>query len=158
MPKWGLTMKEGTIRKWFKSEGDTVRKGEAFFEVETEKITNVVEAVADGILFQIVVSAGNTVAVGTILAVIAEPGEKPQGIEGLQVDENIEESTLASRGSAPSASEEISAKKFIRASPSARRTAKELGVDLADVKGTGPKGRVIEADVMRHHEQVTTNT
>ena len=89
MPKWGLTMKEGRINKWFKSEGDTIQKGEPFFEVETEKITNVVEAVADGILFQIVVSADTTVPVGTIVAVIAEPGEKPERIEGLQAGEVV---------------------------------------------------------------------
>ena len=57
MPKMGMTMKEGKISKWLKSEGDTIQKEEPLFEVETEKITNVVEAVADGILFQIVVSA-----------------------------------------------------------------------------------------------------
>jgi pyruvate dehydrogenase E2 component (dihydrolipoamide acetyltransferase) len=154
MPKWGLTMKEGRISKWFKSEGDTIQKGEPFFEVETEKITNVVEAVADGILFQIVVSADTTVAVGTIVAVIAEPGEKPERIEGLQAGEVVEEDAAASAGgSAPSTPEKPAAKKFVPASPSARRVAKELGVDLAQVNGTGPKGRVTEADVMRYHEQ-----
>ena len=80
MPKWGMTMKEGKISKWFKAEGDTIEKGEPFFEVETEKITNVVEATASGIVFQIVVSAGTKVPVGTILAVIAEPGEQPERI------------------------------------------------------------------------------
>ena len=77
MPKWGLTMKAGKISKWFKSEGDTIEKGEPFFEVETEKITNVVEAPAGGIVFQIVVAAGTKVPVATIVAVIAEPGEQP---------------------------------------------------------------------------------
>jgi pyruvate dehydrogenase E2 component (dihydrolipoamide acetyltransferase) len=153
MPKWGLTMKEGRINKWFKSEGDTIQKGEPFFEVETEKITNVVEAVADGILFQIVVSADTTVPVGTIVAVIAEPGEKPGRIEGLQAGEIIEDTAPSAGGSAPTAPAKPPAKKFILASPSARRVAKELGVDLAQVNGTGPKGRVIEADVMRYHEQ-----
>jgi pyruvate dehydrogenase E2 component (dihydrolipoamide acetyltransferase) len=154
MPKWGLTMKEGRISKWFKSEGDTIQKGEPFFEVETEKITNVVEAVADGILFQIVVSADTTVPVGTIVAVIAEPGEKPERIEGLQAGEVVEEDAAPSAGgSAPTAPEKPAAKKFVPASPSARRVAKELGVDLAQVNGTGPKGRVTEADVIRYHEQ-----
>ena len=153
MPKWGLTMKEGTISKWLKSEGDTLRKGEPFYEVETEKITNVVEATADGILFQIVVSAGSTVPVGTIVAVIAEPGEKPERIEGLQTGEVIEETAPSAGASAPTAPEKPPEKKFVLASPSARRVAKELGVDLTQVDGTGPAGRVIEADVMRYHEQ-----
>ena len=153
MPKWGLTMKEGTISKWLKLEGDTIRKGEAFFEVETEKITNVVEATADGILFQIVVTVGTTVPVGTIVAVIAEPGETPERIEGLQVGEAIEDTAPAAAGSPPTETEKPAAKKFVPASPAARRVAKELGIDLVGVKGTGPGGRIIEADVMRYHEQ-----
>jgi len=153
MPKWGLTMKEGKISKWFKAEGDTIQKGEPFFEVETEKITNVVEAITDGILFQIVVSAGTTVPVGTIVAVIAEPGEKPERIEGLQAGEVVEEAAPSAGGAAPTAPEKPAEKKFVPASPSARRVAKELGVDLTQVNGTGPKGRVTEADVMRYHEQ-----
>jgi pyruvate dehydrogenase E2 component (dihydrolipoamide acetyltransferase) len=153
MPKWGLTMKEGKISKWFKAEGDTIQKGEPFFEVETEKITNVVEAITDGILFQIVVSSGTTVPVGTIVAVIAEPGEKPERIEGLQAGEVVEEAAPSAGGAAPAAPEKPPVKKFVPASPSARRVAKELGIDLAQVNGTGPKGRVIEADVMRYHEQ-----
>ncbi|MEX1326099.1 MAG: biotin/lipoyl-containing protein, partial [Desulfobacterales bacterium] len=91
MPKWGLTMKEGKISKWFKSEGDAIQKGEPFFEVETEKITNVVEAAAEGIVFQIVVAAGTTVAIGTIVAVIADAGEQPERIEGIQAGELVEE-------------------------------------------------------------------
>lgn len=153
MPKWGLTMKEGKISKWLKSEGETVRKGEPLFEVETEKITNVVEAVADGILFQVVVSAGTTVPVGTIVAVIAEPGEKPERIEGLQTGEIVEEAAPSAGGSASAAPAKPSTKKFVPASPSARRVAKELGIDLEQVDGTGPNGRVTEADVMRYHEQ-----
>ena len=82
MPKWGLTMKNGKISKWFKSEGDAIQKGEPFFEVETEKITNVVEAAAEGVVFQIVVAAGTTVPAGTIVAVIAAAGEQPERIEG----------------------------------------------------------------------------
>ena len=99
MPKWGMTMKEGKISKWFKSEGDTIEKGEPFFEVETEKITNVVEATDSGIVFQIVVSAGTKVPVGTILAIIAEPGEQPERIEGIQTGEVVENASCAIRAS-----------------------------------------------------------
>jgi pyruvate dehydrogenase E2 component (dihydrolipoyllysine-residue acetyltransferase) len=153
MPKWGLTMKDGKISNWLKSEGETIQKGEPLFEVETEKITNIVEAIGDGILFQIVVSAGTTVPVGTILAVIAEPGEKPQRIEGLQAAEAIEETTPSDKTPAPGEPERPATKKFIPASPAARRVAKELGVDLAIIDGTGPNGRVVEADVIRYHQQ-----
>lgn len=153
MPKWGLTMKEGTITKWHKSEGDTIQKGEDFFEVETEKINNVVEALASGVVFQIVISAGTTVPVGTIVAVIAEPGEQPERIERIQVSQAIEEAASAPGRLAPTPAEKPPEKEFVPTTPAARRLAKELGVDLAFVEGTGPKGRITEADVRRFHEE-----
>ena len=90
MPKLGMTMKVGKVSKWYKNEGDSVDKGENLFEVETEKITNKVESPASGILFQVVVPQGTTVPVGTILAVIAQAGEQPERIEGLQAGEVVE--------------------------------------------------------------------
>jgi pyruvate dehydrogenase E2 component (dihydrolipoamide acetyltransferase) len=153
MPKWGMTMKEGKISKWFKSEGDTIEEGEAFFEVETEKITNVVKATAAGIVFQIVVLAGTKVPVGTIVAVIAEPGEQPERIEGIQAGEIVEETEPAPNRPAPTPVEKPAEKKFVPASPAARRLAKELGVELALVEAAGPSGRITEADVKRFHEE-----
>ena len=153
MPKWGLTMKKGKITKWFKKEGDSVQKGENLFEVETEKITNRVEAPAGGILFQIVVPEGTTVPVGAILAIIAEPGEQPERIEGIQMGEVVEEAAPAA-GAPPAAEPEKPAKrKFVPATPAARRLAKELGIDLSSVPGTGPGGRISEADVTKVHEE-----
>jgi len=153
MPKWGLTMKAGKISKWFKSEGDTIEKGEPFFEVETEKITNVVEAPAGGIVFQIVVAAGTKVPVATIVAVIAEPGEQPARIDGLQAGEVVEAAEPASGRPAPTPAEPPAQKKFVPATPAARRLARELGVELASVAGSGPNGRITEADVKRFHEE-----
>jgi pyruvate dehydrogenase E2 component (dihydrolipoamide acetyltransferase) len=153
MPKWGLTMKEGKISKWFKSEGDTIEKGEPFFEVETEKITNVVEATANGVVFQIVVTAGSAVPVGTIVAIIAEPGEQPERIEGIQAGDLVEEEAPAPGRAAPTPMERPAEKKFVPSSPAARRLAKELGVDIALVEGSGPDGRITEADVQRFHEE-----
>jgi pyruvate dehydrogenase E2 component (dihydrolipoamide acetyltransferase) len=153
MPKWGLTMKEGKISKWFKSEGDPIEKGEPFFEVETEKITNVVEAMAGGVVFQIVVSAGATVSVGTIVAVIAAPGEQPDRIEGIQAGKVEEEPARASERAASAPARQAAEKKFVPSSPAARRLAKELGVDLTLVQGTGPDGRITETDVRRFHEE-----
>lgn len=151
MPKWGLTMKEGKITKWFKQEGDPVKKGEELFEVETEKITNKVEAVASGILFQIVVTMGTTVPVGTIVAIIAELGEQPKRIEGVQMSEVVGAAATLPCGLVPS--EESRAEKFVLATPAARRLAKELGIDLAKVPGTGPGGQVREADVTKYFEE-----
>src|SRR5947209_5979291 len=75
MPKWGLTMREGLISRWLKQEGDAVAQGEPVLEVETEKMTNLVEAPAAGVLARILFPAGSTVAVTKPIAVIARPGE-----------------------------------------------------------------------------------
>jgi pyruvate dehydrogenase E2 component (dihydrolipoamide acetyltransferase) len=153
MPKWGLTMKQGKITKWFKQEGDSVKQGEELFEVETEKITNKVDAAASGILFQIVVPAGTTVPVGSIVAVIAEPGEQPERIEGVQMGELVEGPAPTTGGQAAGRPERPREKKFVPATPAARRRAKELKVDLSLVPGTGPGGRITESDVSKYHEE-----
>jgi len=154
MPKWGLTMKEGKIVNWLIKEGDPVKKGQDLFEVETEKITNIVEALADGILFQIVVPVGTVVKTGTIVALITEPGEQAERIEGIQVGEAPEGEPSASKSPADKKAEKLEGKKgFVPATPSARRIAKELEIDLTQVTGSGPGGRVTEKDVTRYHEE-----
>ena len=153
MPKLGMTMKVGKVSKWYKKEGDSVEKGENLFEVETEKITNKVESPESGILFQVVVSEGDTVPVGTILAVIAQAGEQPERIEGIQAGEVVEMKAEAGKPGAAEAETGPVEKKRILSTPSARRLAKELGVELASVPGSGPNGRIKEADVLKFHEQ-----
>jgi pyruvate dehydrogenase E2 component (dihydrolipoamide acetyltransferase) len=154
MPRFGMTMKQGKLSNWFKQEGDTVQKGESLFEVETEKITNTVQSVASGILFQIVIQVGETVPVGAVLAVVADEGETPERIEGIKVGE-VEDVEAAPAGkAAPAKAKEAPAeKKYVLASPAAKRLAKELGVDLASVPGTGKEGRVTEDDVKKYHEE-----
>jgi pyruvate dehydrogenase E2 component (dihydrolipoamide acetyltransferase) len=146
-------MKEGKLSKWLKSENDTIEKGEPFFEVETEKITNAVEAVASGIVFQIVVAAGTTVPVGTIVAVVAEPGEQAERIDGIQAGQLVEAEPSVAGATTPPPAEKPKEKKFVPSSPAARRLAKELDVDITRVEGSGPKGRVTEADVQRFHDE-----
>ena len=153
MPKLGMTMKVGKVSRWYKNEGDSIEKGENLFEVETEKITNKVESPESGILFQIVVTEGMTVPVGTILAVIAQAGEQPERIEGLQSGEVVEMKPGAEKPQAAGAESGPVEKKRIFSTPSARRLAKELGVDLASVPGTGPDGKIKEADVLRFNEE-----
>ena len=153
MPKLGMTMKVGKVSKWYKNEGDPVEKGEDLFEVETEKISIKVESPGNGNLFQVVVPAGTTVPIGTILAVIAEGGEQPERIEGIQAGEVIEmESDLAKPQSAETGTG-TKEKRRILSTPSARRVAKELGVDLALVTGTGSDGKIKEADVRKFDEE-----
>lgn len=151
MPKLGLTMKEGKLSKWFKKEGDPVERGEELFEVETEKITNQIESPVSGILFQIVVPDGTTVPVGTIIGVIAEPGEQPQRIEGPQLGEIVE--LDAAKAKEPKREAKPEERPRVSSSPAARRLARELGVDLSIVPGTGPSGRIKESDVRRFHEE-----
>jgi len=152
MPKLGMTMKTGKLSKWYKSEGDHVEEGGDLFEVETEKITNQIEAPAGGILFQIVVREGEVVPVGTIVGVIAEPGEKPERIEGIQAGE-VEERKPAAAAAPKVEAEKPAQPPEILATPASKRLARELGVDIALVKGTGPDGRIRETDVTLYHEQ-----
>ena len=145
MPKWGLTMKEGKIARWLKAEGESVQAGEAILEVETDKITNLVESPGTGVVFQIVVPAGEIAPVQALLAVIAAPGETPERVAA--------GSAAAAAAAAPAAAApgavagEPADEGFVRAMPAARKLAKELGVRLSGVAGTGPKGAVTEKDV-----------
>jgi pyruvate dehydrogenase E2 component (dihydrolipoamide acetyltransferase) len=152
MPKLGMTMQTGKLSKWYKKEGEQVEAEEDLFEVETEKITNKVQAPVSGVLFQIVVPEGTVVPVGFIVAVIAEPGEVPERIETIGVSE-VEAAVPEAAGAAQQASAAVAVDRGeIVATPASKRLAKELGVDLTLVEGTGPGGRIREADVTRFHE------
>ena len=153
MPKLGMTMKVGKVSKWYKNEGDSVEKGEDLFEVETEKINIKVESPGSGNLFQVVVPAGTTVPIGTILAVITEDGEQAERIEGIQASEVVEMESDPAKPQSAEAETGPKQEKRILATPSARRVAKELGVDLAFVPGTGPDEKIKEADVRKFHEE-----
>ncbi len=155
MPKLGLTMKTGKVSKWFVAEGAAVKKGDGLFEVETDKITNKVESPADGVLFQILVQAGQDVPVQTTVGVLAEPGESPVRVEGGAAPAAGEAAPAPKAGkeSAPKAAAQTpSSGGGGLASPAARRLARELGVDLACVTGTGPNGRILERAVQARRE------
>jgi pyruvate dehydrogenase E2 component (dihydrolipoamide acetyltransferase) len=137
MPKLSLTMKEGTVGKWYKREGESVEKGEPIVEVISEKATYDLEAPASGILRKIFVEEGVDAAVNAVLAVITAPNEPFSEAEILQPAEEKEKERL------------------VLASPAAKRLAKEYGVDLSLVKGTGPEGRIVEEDVRRYIEETS---
>ncbi|CCH50410.1 dihydrolipoamide acetyltransferase family protein [Pseudodesulfovibrio piezophilus] len=150
MPKWGLTMKEGKVVRWLKGEGESVDAGEPLFEVETDKITNSVEAPASGVLSQIIVPEGETAEVQAVLAVIAAPGENPDIIpSGSTATDNVESSGDAVAGEPAVASSQASVEggDFVPAMPAARKLAKELNVALSTVVGTGPHGTIVMKDV-----------
>jgi pyruvate dehydrogenase E2 component (dihydrolipoamide acetyltransferase) len=153
LPRLGQGMESGTIIKWLKSEGDAVEKGEPLYEVDTEKATQEVEAEASGVLLLISVASGE-VPVGETIAVIGEAGETPE----LAISEKAPEMDSET---APAGSEEddspfraaINGAREstgrVKASPLARRMARERGVDLAGLTGTGPEGRIVAEDVER---------
>jgi len=135
MPKLSLTMKKGTVIEWFKREGDTVEKGEPLVEVLTEKVTYDIEAPSSGVLRKILVEEGVDVPVAGVLAVITA------------LDEELPEVEVTAEPSLERVEERI------MASPAAKRLAKEYDVDLAQVRGTGPEGRIVEEDIRRYVEE-----
>jgi pyruvate dehydrogenase E2 component (dihydrolipoamide acetyltransferase) len=137
MPRLSLTMKEGTVGVWYKKEGDIVEKGELLVEVFSEKATHDLEAPASGILRKILVQEGVDAQVNAVLAIITAP------------DESFSEAEMYAE--MPRAVEEK--KKRILASPAAKRLARERGIDLSLVEGSGPEGRIVEADVRVFIEQ-----
>jgi len=138
MPKLSLTMKEGTVGKWYKKEGEKVEKGEPIVEVISEKATYDLEAPASGILRKILVEEGVDAKVNDVLAVIVAQ------------DEAFSEEEILAEEKPHIVEEE---KKRVLASPAAKRLAKEHGIDLANVKGSGPEGRIVEEDVRRVVEE-----
>ena len=144
MPKLGLTMTEGLVSRWLKAEGDAVKEGEPLFEVETDKLTNTIEATASGTLLKILAKEGDTLPCLAGVAVIGEPNE--------DISELVPGAAPKAEAPAPAAAPAAPAKApggRVVASPAAKKLAKELGLDIALVPGTGPGGRITEEDVKK---------
>ncbi len=151
MPKLGFTMEEGTIVHWFKQEGDRVEKGEPLVEVTTDKVNMEVESPASGILRAVNAKPDQVVPVTQVIAYIAAPGETVEGpVLTTLTGEAIRFEAPVSPITRGGEKEQISAPPQageVAATPVARRMAKELGIDLAAIQGTGPRGRITETDV-----------
>src|SRR5579872_3069681 len=167
MPKFGLTMHEGTIQRYFKAVGESVNAGDPLYEVETEKVLYEVEAPASGTLAAALFAEGATVECGVVIAVIAESGEDAAAVGARYgngaaaagapaASAGASAAASASQGARPAAPEssaaapaadDSGARRAI--SPVARKLAAELGVELARLAGTGPGGRVTREDVER---------
>ena len=148
MPKLGLTMTEGTIEEWKYKEGDSVKKGDILFSVATDKLTNDVEAEADGVLLKILLPEGETAPCKAVIAYIGEAGEViAEG--GASVESTAAQAPASSAAAVPAKAPAGTRDPGTRvlASPAAKKLAKEKGVDLALVAGTGPKGRITLEDV-----------
>jgi pyruvate dehydrogenase E2 component (dihydrolipoamide acetyltransferase) len=150
MPRLSDSMEEGTILKWIVEEGGEVKRGEPLCEIETDKANMTYEADTDGTLIEIVVQEGETVALGEVIARVGEAGEEtsePEADEPEEAEPEEEAEEEPEPASASSNGSEATEDERAKASPVARRVANELGVDIADVQGTGPGGRILKADV-----------
>lgn len=151
MPKLGLTMTEGTIVSWLKQEGETVEKGDALLEIETDKVVLGVEAPAGGTLLKILADTGETTPLAQIIGYIGEPGEKLPQPETAPTD----------AAPLPSPQPAVAKKKTpasqIKTSPLAKRLAGEYNIDLSTVAGTGPQGRIVKEDIQRVIEAQKVN-
>lgn len=176
MPALSPTMKEGNLAKWVKKEGDKIKAGEVIAEIETDKATMEVEAVDEGILGKILVSEGTeNVAVNSPIALILEDGEDKSALESYKISsstansaneatknnastskENNQNSSILTKTNDSASKPTIATNQvlshdnvgFIKASPLAKRLAKESQINIAQVQGTGPKGRIVKDDVL----------
>lgn len=149
VPRWGVTMENATIVAWLVEEGMPVVKNQDLVEMETEKIVNIVQAPADGVLRRILVPKGETAPVGALLGVISEAGEAFD-LEALRgAEAQVQTAGPGERLSRTGRPAEKNQRGRVRASPPARRLAEEHGLDLAILEGTGPEGSVSRDDVER---------
>jgi pyruvate dehydrogenase E2 component (dihydrolipoamide acetyltransferase) len=169
LPRLGQGMEAGTITKWLKSEGDTVAKGEPLFEIDTDKVTQEVEADHAGVLLRIELASGEA-PVGQTIGWIGAEGEEVQAVEAPVTEKAAPEAEKSSEaepvsdtaepmsdtaqtvsdssaGSGDAASAANGGR--VKASPLARRIARERGIDLRSLRGTGPDGRIVAEDVER---------
>ena len=150
MPQMGYDMREGTVVRWLKSEGDAVARGEVIAEIETDKATVEFEAYTAGVLRKIVAEQGIPIPVGQLIAVITDPDEPLAEDLLSQADQAataVPAEVPAAPAPAPSPPKPGASAGEVRASPIARRLAREQGIDLALVSGTGPGGRITEKDI-----------
>ena len=152
MPKLGFDMAEGTLASWVKKEGEHIEKGDVLAEIETDKATIQVESSFSGTILKELLEANTTVPVGTPIAVIGEAGEKVDlsTLSGAKKEEQAEP-TEKIRENEVSTDEPVKesggSAGFIKASPLAKAIAQENKLDLAQVSGSGPAGRIVKRDV-----------
>ncbi len=153
MPQMGADMTEGTVVRWLKNEGEAVERGEIIAEIETDKANVEIEAFESGVFRKVLAQEGDTVDVGTLIAVIGAPeddispyaapasGAKAAAAQPKAAAVEAPPASTAPATSAPRTNGRV------RASPVARKLAAERGIDLTQVRGTGPDGRIVRRDV-----------
>ncbi len=152
MPQLGLTMTEATVGAWLKKPGDAVRKDEPLLSISTDKADMDVESNVDGVLRDILVEEGQTVPVGTALALVEAVGKTsptPAPVASAVLpNEGAKPASMGNSAQLDMALEEDRPSETFRSSPRARRLARQLGIDIATVKGSGPEGRIVEKDLL----------
>ena len=166
MPRLSDSMEEGTVLKWLVEVGGEVKRGQPLVEIETDKANMTHDADTDGVLLEVLANEGDTLAIGEPIARVGEEGEAPAQQDDPEQEAPSEDSPEPEEPKAeeesepepepepeqPSAPTSSDDDERVKASPVARRMAGEMGVDLASVKGTGPGGRVVKADVEKAAE------
>ena len=160
MPQMGYDMQQGTVVRWHKQEGDPVARGDVLADIETDKATVEFEAYVGGVLRKIVAQEGIAIPVGDLIAVITGPDEAlPEGLLSRTGSGDTDDAPGGNRATTAAAQPVSTVTPAlpaaapggeVRASPIARRMAREQGIDLAVVTGTGPGGRIVEQDVLNH--------
>jgi len=164
LPKMGLTMEEAKIVRWFKKEGEPVRAGEALLEIETEKANTEIESPVTGFVKKVTAFEGNHIEVESVLAYLVEKEDELQGefvhppagavSKPSQVENRMQEVAMKSDSNPTGAVVSSgSPEKEVRAAPAARKLARDLGVNLAEVKGARSSGRILPQDVRNFFEQ-----
>jgi pyruvate dehydrogenase E2 component (dihydrolipoamide acetyltransferase) len=150
LPQWGMEMQDATIIRWLKQEGDPIREGEPLVEVETAKIETEMESPASGVLAHILAPEGATVPIRTVLAIVAAPGEQvarpPSAAPSVTAAPAAAPATPSPVTTPPSRLAGQGASQVV---PAARRLAQEQRIDLSQIQGTGPGGRILIEDVQR---------
>ncbi len=170
MPRLSDSMEEGTVLKWIVEVGGEVKRGEPLVEIETDKANMTYEADTDGVLIEVLADEGQTLPIGEVIARIGAPGEEAGGgraeeekesaseepepepeAEEKEAEEEPEEEAEPEREREPeparAASSDGGGNGRVKASPVARRMAREMGLELAGISGTGPGGRIVKADI-----------
>ena len=151
------TMTKGKIGKWLVKEGDTITEGQPILEIETDKVVHEQESPCDGVIAQLFAEEGNDVPVNALLAIIAAPGEEVERVEvdtildQEQIDES-EQSISEPLTQQTIPQETTQTTDILKASPAAKQLAEKLGIDLSQVKASGPGGRILENDIHRYIE------
>jgi pyruvate dehydrogenase E2 component (dihydrolipoamide acetyltransferase) len=159
MPKLGMVMKEGLVVLWHVEEGDQIEAGNLLLEIESDKVTTEIEAPASGVVRKIIVMGDEIVPCGTVVGIITDTeDEEIPGLDTIVAEsravvmtrEQWEERQTLKEATEGAGDTEAEAR--VRVSPAARKLAKERGVDLSRIEGTGPGGRIVREDIMRAAE------